>query len=175
MNLKHGPAWICPECHDPNRKYCAKNLCSVCYARMLRRKLGMKPNNRGKYSECQQCGKKQIRALGLCTQCYNRILEIKNINLRKQQKYHAGQKHRFGGREEWILVMANYRCQICGMTEEESIEKWNRKLDIHHNDGNGRTSDNPNHEIDNLLVVCRRCHMAIHHPKGEKISAGGVK
>ena len=172
MNLKHRPDWVCPECGEPTKIYFAKNLCSTCYARMFRRKLGMKPNNRGKYTECQNCGKKEIKAQGLCPQCYNRMLEEKNKDRRRRQKYQAGKKHRYGGREEWILVMANYRCQTCGMTEEESIEKWNRKLDIHHKDGNGRTSENPNHEIDNLLVVCRQCHMAIHHPKGEKITGG---
>ena len=43
-------------------------------------------------------------------------------------------------------------CQICGAET---------KLDVHHKDGNYN-----NNSLDNLLVLCRSCHMKIHNPKG---------
>jgi 5-methylcytosine-specific restriction endonuclease McrA len=35
-------------------------------------------------------------------------------------------------------------------------------LHIHHIDGNGeRYSETPNHDLDNLITLCRSCHISI--------------
>lgn len=52
------------------------------------------------------------------------------------------------------IERANGHCEICFTTE--------RKLYVHHKDGNGFQSKIPNHSTDNLIVVCQRCHMKLH-------------
>lgn len=47
------------------------------------------------------------------------------------------------------------RCEECG---EQKIPS---KLDVHHRDGS-----KSNHDIDNLLLLCKKCHLGIYH-KGE--------
>lgn len=125
-----------------------------------------------KHTNCVRCGEPSIRARGLCVRCYNRDLEEKNRDKRLIQKYIAGEKQRFGGRRDLIVTKYGARCVECGMSESESIARWGRKLDIHHIDGNGRTSENPNHELDNLILLCRECHMSAHHPKGRPFNQG---
>lgn len=49
------------------------------------------------------------------------------------------------------LILHKDKCEKCGKTG---------KLDIHHID------ENPNNNnLDNLMCLCRSCHMKIHHPK----------
>jgi len=45
-----------------------------------------------------------------------------------------------------------YRCADCGRTRQEAKE-----IDVHHIDPNGPDSR------DNLIGVCRRCHLAARH------------
>lgn len=49
-------------------------------------------------------------------------------------------------------------CQICKST---------KNLDVHHKDGNFR-----NNTIENLMLLCRSCHMKEHHPKGTCMICG---
>jgi hypothetical protein len=44
-------------------------------------------------------------------------------------------------------------CTNCGMTQEESLKRWNQKLGIHHKD-----NDHLNADEDNLFPTCRSCH-----------------
>jgi hypothetical protein len=170
MNIKHNPDWVCPDCGDPKRGYYAKGLCSVCYARARRRRLGVKEHGHwNKHDSCTVCGAKPIKARGMCQLCYGRYLEKKNKARRILQKRFAGERHRFGGGLKEILASSDYKCENCGLTDAESMRKWNRHLDIHHIDGNGRTASFPNHSKSNLMVLCRVCHMAIHHPRGRRI------
>lgn len=69
---------------------------------------------------------------------------------------------RFDGQSEEVFERDNWECQECGMSQEQSIILFNRKLYIHHIDGNGSTSDNINNDIDNLITLCSRCHGKIH-------------
>lgn len=48
-------------------------------------------------------------------------------------------------------------CQRCGKNFEE------KDLVVHHIDGNNGYSSVGNHEIDNLMVLCRSCHTKLHH------------
>lgn len=172
MNLKHDSGWVCADCGDPSAPYSAKGLCKTCYARLLRRRRGMRPGLAGLYSECIRCGSKPVHGHGLCKRCYNKDLEIKNKDLRRVQKYRANKKYSFGGDYEGLLRSVGFECQSCGLTNEESLKRWKCGLDIHHKDGRGRTSSVPNHSRENLMVLCRKCHMAIHHPEGMEVSKG---
>jgi len=65
---------------------------------------------------------------------------------------------RFGGNKEKSLIRDNYTCQDCGSRDN---------LVTHHKDKSGN-SDNPNNEMDNLITLCRSCHMKKH--KGDNMS-----
>lgn len=49
------------------------------------------------------------------------------------------------------LILKKDKCDICGST---------KSLDIHHKDHNWK-----NNNLDNLMCLCRSCHMKIHHSK----------
>jgi len=55
--------------------------------------------------------------------------------------------------KESIRERDNYTCQLCGKTNEECLEKWNRRLDIHHIDYNKKNSQDYN-----LISLCHPCH-----------------
>lgn len=59
---------------------------------------------------------------------------------------------RFSGNRYKVLERDEYTCQMCGNTHQ---------LVIHHIDNSGQ-SDEPNNDIDNLVTLCRRCHINIH-------------
>jgi 5-methylcytosine-specific restriction endonuclease McrA len=55
-------------------------------------------------------------------------------------------------REE-IRKRDEYICGICGLPQEK-LSGWTKKLDIHHKD-----YDPKNCQADNLVALCRRCHL----------------
>lgn len=70
---------------------------------------------------------------------------------------------RFLTRSKWkktalkIRERDNWECQICGMTQEEHLEKYFRSLNVHHI--NPRKIEPKNaYDEDNLITLCRVCH-----------------
>ena len=61
-------------------------------------------------------------------------------------------KLRFSSNKKHVLERDGYRCTDCG------IEKG---LTIHHKDRSG-SSEKPNNDMDNLVTLCRSCHMRYH-------------
>ena len=149
-------------------------LCRTCYSEYYRRFKGIKPSFNWKGCVCNACGKSPVRCKGLCNSCYRKHLRANNLDRFREKGYEASMKQRFGGNLEDILTRADYECKQCGMPDDQSLELWNRHLDIHHIDGNGRTSEKPNHDINNLLVLCRKCHMIVHHPKEKQINREAI-
>jgi 5-methylcytosine-specific restriction endonuclease McrA len=51
------------------------------------------------------------------------------------------------------------------MTNDESLKKWNQRLQIHHKDIQGRGNIEkglkPNNDINNLQILCKSCHVSI--------------
>lgn len=68
-------------------------------------------------------------------------------------KYHD--ETRFGGNREKALERDGYKCVLCGEVNEVSV---------HHKDCSGQT-DKPNHELDNLITLCKSCHTKQHKPR----------
>ena len=58
----------------------------------------------------------------------------------------------------------NRKCSICGDVND---------LTIHHLDGNGRNHEEKglfvNNKLNNLVLICRRCHGSIHGKEGKGI------
>ncbi len=68
----------------------------------------------------------------------------------------------FDGRCEEVFERDNWRCQECGISPEQSILLFNRRLAIHHIDENGEKSESTNNDLDNLITLCIRCHCRLH-------------
>jgi hypothetical protein len=64
----------------------------------------------------------------------------------------------FGGARSLVINRDNHKCAKCGMTEEEHIKKWGKKITIHHIDGNGRKVKTKNNDLLNLITLCLKCH-----------------
>jgi len=64
----------------------------------------------------------------------------------------------FGGNREKSLIRDNYACRDCG-TEKSLV--------THHIDKSGQGA-NPNNDLENLITLCRACHMRRH--KGDNRS-----
>jgi len=56
----------------------------------------------------------------------------------------------------------NYICQECGKTQEQNLKEFNRKLDVHHIDGN-----DTNNMDENMVTLCLNCHRNIERIKNE--------
>ena len=68
-------------------------------------------------------------------------------------KNHRNNVH-FSGLRDIVLQRDNYKCDVCGSSSD---------LIVHHIDGNGRGSINPNNEMSNLITRCNSCHTILHH------------
>ncbi len=140
--------------NDTKRKYCSKDchikdnkrLCNLrAYKYYWDHRNPKTPLRIMKPIPCKKCGEiKKHKGLGLCKKCHRELFE--NI-------------HRFGGKKELIYKRDSFQCQHCGMTMDESLNKWNLKLSVHHFDKNiYNTSEN------NLITLCRSCHAKLHPP-----------
>ena len=125
-----------------------------------------------KFNNCIICGldTRPHMAKGKCSYCYSSEYQNnpKNIDRVKQQKHNhyeikvgpsgnkiAREERWFSGHREEVLKRDNYKCLECGETDL-------LQLIVHHVDGNGRGSENPNNVMSNLATWCRACH-AKHH------------
>ena len=79
------------------------------------------------------------------------------INLRDAAKK---DRFRFGGLRALVWQRDNYKCVDCGMTMQEHIERWGKRLTVNHINGYGRNSVVPDNRIENLETLCLRCHGA---------------
>ncbi len=54
----------------------------------------------------------------------------------------------------------NFQCQLCGMSEEESIKQFKHRLGVHHID-----YDKTNSNEINLITLCNRCNSKINYER----------
>lgn len=66
-----------------------------------------------------------------------------------QQQRDAMYRKRFGYTRLEILEIKGVVCSICNSEKD---------LTVDHIDGNGRNSEKPNNNINNLRILCRKCH-----------------
>lgn len=93
---------------------------------------------------------------------YNKMRYKRDIDKIKAYSIKFRDNLRFNGQSEEVFERDNWECQECGISQEQSIVLFNRKLYIHHIDGNGSASNKINNDIDNLITLCSRCHGRIH-------------
>lgn len=70
-------------------------------------------------------------------------------------------KNKWGGNWAAALQEANFTCRLCGL--KRSPSQWGARspFEVHHLDCSGER-ENPNHALDNLLVLCKKCHKMFH-------------
>src|SRR3990167_10705228 len=100
---------------------------------------------------CKKCEKKEIRAHGLCANCYNKRWSKKNAS--------RALNYKFGGNRDMVLERDGYACRSCGCKDG---------LAVHHVDGKGTNLPihQRNNDLNNLLTLCKGCHTRIHHKEG---------
>jgi len=93
------------------------------------------------------------------TDKYKKIKALADKRYAKRHKIQMARKKklwrenlRFSGQREEVLKRDGYKCIACGSKDN---------LIVHHMDGKGR-GYKPNNEIDNLVTLCRACHMKVH-------------
>ena len=96
-------------------------------------------------------GKRQVHCSPECRQeSAHRAAQIRNPHHRAKNN----QRRKFDGNWQRAMERDGYRCQSCGT---------DKKLLVHHRDGSGERSQSPNHELDNLVTLCHKCHVAVHN------------
>lgn len=149
-----------------DKKYYAKGFCRSHYANYLRNGNPIPARIINKGSVCKVTGCHQpAKAKKYCNKHYSRILKNGDLEFH----YAKGDKNfRWnGGTSEYenSYLMKKNRliklkqtkrcCEICN----------NRGDKIHHTD-----YSKDNHALNNLLVVCNKCHAILHHRTGNKTS-----
>ena len=115
-----------------------------------------------------RCGSSELEAKGKCKRCYlkdyrespdniKQIKECKALWYQANKDLNAMKLKReqifFDGKREQVLQRDNFECTLCSSL---------KKLVVHHKDGRGRGIQIPNNSIDNLLTLCKACHLEIH-------------
>lgn len=157
---------ICPICNnlfEPKntlQKFCSQD----CRKKDLSRRNSEKRSKKrkdvfeqiGNVKNCLVCGvefevTQQHRRQKYCSKsCTKKAERIFGSKLETDLEYKN--QIRFGGNKYKVLERDNYTCQLCENTHQ---------LVIHHKDNSGQC-DNPNNEMENLITLCRRCHINLH-------------
>jgi len=140
-----------------------------------------------KYDKCQACGTTEIKHYGYghCYTCYAKLIKPKIskayrlkhkkelqeyfkkyhiLHREKKLKYHSKwrSKRRFNNLDTEALKRAEDKCEKCGITNNEHLQKYGTRLNIHHVDNTGRKHEKlkleSNNKIYNLRVLCVSCH-----------------
>ena len=149
VRQKRFDAGLCTRCGKRPQREDGKN-CQECFEKEQR-----------KYQKTrdQHITKKRIRQ-GLCCVCGKRPPEpgmycgkprctCKQCNEKRNRKK---LEKRLSGNRYKATQRDNFTCQLCGET---------KGIIVHHIDGFGYTSGNPNDDINNLITLCRKCHSPI--------------
>ena len=106
------------------------------------------------------------KVLRECTKRYHKSEGYRKIKARLDRAYYLRNKKkiamrkkvwteekRFSGKRQAVLERDGNKCMSCG-----SIER----LVVHHVDNKGRGCKKPDNGIENLVTLCRGCHMKVH-------------
>jgi 5-methylcytosine-specific restriction endonuclease McrA len=84
----------------------------------------------------------------------------KNVEVKHKQDKRYADKIMYSGNREKVLKRDGYKCTKCGSS---------KSLVVHHKDETGisrvKDTDLINNEFENLITMCRSCHMKLHFPE----------
>lgn len=130
-------AGLCYACMQPavaGGSYCEKHLLTL---RSNAQRYRQRKRDQG---VCYQCGKgKPETGKRYCETCAAKARELSALPTSYRN---------FRGGRLIALERDGYQCQVCGVAANVA----------HHIDGFGMGSSTPNHALDNLITLCRRCH-----------------
>ena len=136
----------CAECQSEftPSKGCAnrQRFCSLrCRVRVVKRNDCVQRKNKLRSVSCKGCGATFQQRSTLQMYCNKRCIER---HYKRQSKMDG----------QWIKALERdgRLCKLCGT---------DTGLVVHHLDGTGE-EESPNHRLDNLVVLCRSCHMSVH-------------
>ena len=145
----------CPECGQPkSRKAQTCRKCSVPYARSDEWRENMSRRMKGKKKGYPSASTRPEVAAKIQAWWTPERREAK-----RQEVLQRNPKARYHGlscKGARRLREALGRCEECGHDGSES------RLDIHHRNG-----DKHDQTLENLIVLCHRCHMRVHAEQGE--------
>lgn len=94
----------------------------------------------------------------MCNACYQKNYWNSKGGHKNQKTIRYMHSQRFDGLRVNVLIRDGYKCNVCGMTDAEHKDTYQREITIDHIDGNGRYADKPNNTLDNLWTLCLKCH-----------------
>lgn len=112
------------------------NYCAYCGKKMERKRINGRLEDLGVFKRRKYCNR----------MCMRKAFVKKDATCQGNRPSHDSAKklaYLIGNREKV--------CEVCGSTHS---------IDVHHKDGNYH-----NNSPENLMIVCRSCHMKQHHPK----------
>lgn len=134
----------CIDCESDARKHYGGGRCHRCYKKF---NYSLNPD---KYKEWEK-ERYLRRSEHIKAKTHEYYLNNHDKMLKACKSYR--ERKWFNSLRNTVLTRDNNTCQEC---QKPGII-------IHHKDGNGRGSDNPNNSLDNLVTLCRSCHCKIHH------------
>lgn len=78
-------------------------------------------------------------------------------------------RKRLGFTRAEIYKVIGDSCALCGMTNSEHKVAFGKSITIHHLDGKGRHSTDPNNIPSNLQILCLPCHGKIDSVRGVRV------
>jgi len=133
-----------------------------------------------KYKKCKQCKSEQDKKYAIKNKEkiaeYHHNLWRNNTERKKSNRLYVS-KIRFGLDADNFVKGKS--CEICGMTNQEHLDKWGERLNINHRNNKGRRAMKvglkPDNNIDNLQVLCRACHCKYGNSKEQNYTGRGHK
>lgn len=108
---------------------------------------------------CNQCGESHNEATKTCGPCKKKLLERQH-------------KKNFGGNRNAVIERDEGLCQSCGKVANIIHHIDNTGIGGKFKTGvSGRLRDDINNSLDNLIVLCKRCHADIHRLGNRKTRA----
>ncbi len=161
--MKNRETYTCPNCGEEfkaiiserkyNNKYCSRE----CYLEDAKDRVK---------TECDNCGKEIIKRRTQFERTENHFCsDLCKYEYRSDDRsidnYFYSTKWWHKRRRE-VLERDNYECQVCGLTNQESKDKTDFELDIHHKEPLKNFEDKKEgSKISNLITLCRKCHRKI--------------
>lgn len=121
--------------------------------------------------ECAWCGEKLKRRPYRVRESKNFFCDFEclgkwrseNKSGENHPRWEGGKSIQYGKNweknREKRLEKDNYSCQICGMTNQESIEEYGTGLHIHHKKKFSKFKNSAEaNKVSNLVSLCRECH-----------------